>query len=181
MKKILAIIACAAMGCSVLAGCGSSSSETTTAAETQAAETTVAETTAATGSYDEYVGKQFAATDPWGGEISVTVRSIADGKMEWTYTDVLTDVTVYNDNTTDFADGKSDFTFEGTDSEGKYTFTYSGTIELKDGNVVITLSDGACTSVSESGGGSAYQVGPLSDDAKTITLPVHEATAGAES
>lgn len=37
--------------------------------------------------YSEYVGSWFHGEDSWGGNLSVTIKSIVDGKMEWTFTD----------------------------------------------------------------------------------------------
>ena len=47
--------------------------------------------------YAEYAGYQFSGTDPWGGTLSITVRTIVDGKMEWTFTDVFDNHTLYQE------------------------------------------------------------------------------------
>ena len=34
-----------------------------------------------------YIGSAYSGVDPWGGTLTVTVRDIRDGRMDWTFTD----------------------------------------------------------------------------------------------
>ena len=168
------------------------SAEETTAAEETAEETTAAEDAAAdetaeavaaadteASEFAEFEGFQYAAADPWEGEISVTIRSVSGNDIEWTYTDVISDNTCYAELNSTLEDGKAEFTAEGkVNNEDSANFSYSGTIELKNGQIIITLTDGAIKSNSEEGGGASYQVGPLEDAARTITLDKHELNGG---
>lgn len=123
--------------------------------------------------YSDYIGYQFAGKDPWGGELTVTLRTLEDGQLTWTYTDLITnELMVYTEvGPTEFKDGKGEFEIKGKimDDPGDSVFNYAGTIELADGNVVIKLTDGAVISANGEGG-AAYQVGPLDEAAREITL-----------
>ena len=127
-----------------------------------------------TSDYSEYVGYQFAGKDPWGSELAITVRSIENGKITWTYTDVLgtgeSAVTAYSELTTDFSDNTTSFTTSGKGDKEGYTFEYAGTLTLNDGKLTVKLTNGSLTEESTEGGSAAYQVGPLDENAKTITL-----------
>ena len=167
MKKLLSVVLSVCLICALLAGCsGTTNTETTSADETTA---TIAETTAAASTYDGYVGNQYYAEDPWGGDVYVTVRSVTEDTIDWAYTDVLGDITIYAEDSTTLEDGLTNFTIEG-ETENNYTYTYTGTFVLKDGYIVIKYLDGAVTSGSENGGGSSYQVAALADSEKIITL-----------
>ena len=123
--------------------------------------------------YKDYIGYQFSGKDPWGGELAVTIRTLENDKMTWTYTDVLgsgeSSVTVYSELETEFKNGKSSFTVNGN-AEENYAFNYTGTISLEDGNVIITLIDGALEEKSDEGGSASYQVKALEEANRTITL-----------
>ena len=122
--------------------------------------------------YKEYIGYQFSGKDPWGGELAITVRTLENDKLAWTYTDVLgegeSSVTVYNELETEFKDGSTSFTVKG--NEDNYSFNYVGTLSLKDGKLIVKLTDGALEEKSTEGGSASYQVGPLEEAARTITL-----------
>ena len=124
--------------------------------------------------YEEYIGYQFSGKDPWGSELAITVRTLKDDKLTWTYTDVLgegeSSVTVYNELTTDFKDGSTSFTVSGETEDKLYSFEYKGILTLKDGKLTVKLESGSLTSNSAEGGSSSHQVGPLEDAAKTVTL-----------
>ena len=121
------------------------------------------------GEYAEYLGYQFSGQDPWGAELAVTIREIKDDKITWTYTDTLTkDITVYKELTTTLKDNKSSFTVKGKD--GDNSFSYSGTLSLKDGKLTIKYSKGELTTKSSEGDSSSYQVEALEKAAKTVTL-----------
>lgn len=122
--------------------------------------------------YKDYLGYQFSRKDLWGGELAITIRTFENDKLTWTYTDVLgsgeSSVTVYNELATELKDGTTSFTVKG--DENDYSFNYTGTLTLKDGKLTVKLTDGALEEKSTEGGAASYQVGPLEDTAKTITL-----------
>ena len=122
--------------------------------------------------YKDYIGYQFSGKDPWGGELAVTIRTLENDKLTWTYTDVLgngeSSVTVYNELETEFKDGTTSFTVKG--KENNYSFNYAGTLTIKDGKLTVKLTDGALEEKSTEGGSASYQVGPLDEAAKTIVL-----------
>ena len=124
--------------------------------------------------YKDYIGYQFSGKGPWGNELAVTIRTLEDDKLTWTYTDVFGEgeeaITVYSELSSTFKDESCEFMISGsTDKEG-VTSSYNGTLTLKDGKVVIKYTDGALTTKSKEGDSSAYQVGALEDADKTVTL-----------
>ena len=94
--------------------------------------------------YADYVGAWFRGNDPWGGKLTVMIKSIVDGKMEWTFTDAFDHSTLYQEiKETDVKDGAASFDVQGNDAENKKTaFRYQGTMELKDGAVTMTFESG---------------------------------------
>lgn len=115
--------------------------------------------------YAEYAGYQFSGTDPWDGTLTVTVGSILDGKMDWTFTDAFEDHTLYQvQKETPLQNGKAEFDIQGKDAENQgISFTYQGTLELKDGQITVTFNSGAVTSESSEGGSSYHAAEALSD------------------
>lgn len=195
MKKKLSILAASLMVIAVaasLSACGekkesapaTTAAETvaeTTVAETTVVETTVAETTAAettaaeetvAETQPEYMGYQYSAKDPWGGEVSITLRQEKDGKLEWTYTDVLPeDMMVYTEVTSDYANGYTEWTIEGDVSDKEhYTYKYSGNLKLQGGGIELTYTDGSITCHSENGDSDSYNVGPVKDSGKNTVF-----------
>lgn len=64
MKKAYLFVVCAvAITALFLAACGSSKDEKLPVSDTE---------------YGDYVGTQFSGQDPWGGNLAITVRSIAE-------------------------------------------------------------------------------------------------------
>ena len=122
--------------------------------------------------YKDYIGYQFSGKNPWDGELAITIRTLENDKLTWTYTDVLGSgenaVTVYNELSTEFKDGKTSFTVKG--NEGNYSFNYVGTLAFKDGKLEVKYTEGALEEKSTEGGSASYQVGPLDEAARTITL-----------
>ena len=100
--------------------------------------------------YAEYVGAQFAGQDPWGGELTITVRSIVDGKMDWTFTDSFDDHTLYQEQgETAIQDGIAEYTIQGKDVENKnVSFSYEGTMELSEGQITFSFLKGSVTTES---------------------------------
>lgn len=123
--------------------------------------------------YDEYIGYQFSGKDPWGNELAITIRTLEDNKLTWTFTDVYgkgdDSITLYNEITTEFNDGKTSFNVSGN-AEKDYTYDYSGTLTLKEGNVVIVYESGQLTSNSTEGGSTSHHVAALEDGDKDVTL-----------
>ena len=124
--------------------------------------------------YKDYIGYQFSGKDPWGSELAITIRTLEDDKLSWTYTDVLGEgeeaVTVYSELSSTFKDGSCEFMISGsTDKEG-VTSSYNGTLTLKDGKLTVKYTDGALTTKSAEGDSNAYQVGPLDEANRTVTL-----------
>ncbi len=127
------------------------------------------------GPYDEYIGYQFVGSDPWGCPLGVTLRTLEDGKLEWTYSDVIGEgegaITVDAVSVDEFSDGEFSFHITGEVIENEsMTFDYTGTVKLADGKVVITYEDGQIMEENPNGGSSSYHVGALEDEAKTVTL-----------
>lgn len=121
--------------------------------------------------YADYVGCQFSGTDPWGGSLSVTVRSIVNGKTEWTFTDSFDDHTLYQEiKGTDIREGTAEFDIKGRDVEHKeVSFAYQGSLELQDEQMIMTLDSGAVNEGSSltrsaeslAGSGPAYKGNPF--------------------
>lgn len=115
--------------------------------------------------YSEYAGYQFSGTDPWGGTLSITIRTIVDGKMEWTFTDVFDNHTLYQEQAgTVLEHGAAEFDISGSDVQDKdTTFEYRGTLELKDGRVIANLLSGSVMSDSPEGGSASRMADALLD------------------
>ena len=115
--------------------------------------------------YIEYAGYQFSNQDPWGGTLTITIKNIDDGKMDWSFTDSFDDHTLYQvQEDTAIQNGKADFDMQGNDVEHEnVTFSYQGTLELKDGKVIVTFISGAVMSESPEGGSSYHFAEALAD------------------
>lgn len=116
-------------------------------------------------SYAEYAGYIFSGKDPWEGMLTITVRSIQDGKMEWTFTDSFEDHTLFQvQEDTVLQNGKAGFDIRGTDVEHEYrSFSYQGDLELRDGKMIVTFRSGSVTEESPEGGSSYRFAQALSD------------------
>ena len=125
-------------------------------------------------SYEDYIGYQFSGKDSWGNELAITVRTLENDKLTWTYTTVVGEaeesMTLYNELTTDFVDGVTSFNVSGNTDKELYTFDYSGTLTLKDGNLIVTYTAGQITNNSPEGGSTSHNVGALEEASKTFTL-----------
>lgn len=97
--------------------------------------------------YSSYAGEWFRGEDPWGGNLTVMITGIVDGKMEWTFTDSFDDSTLYQAmKGTEVKDSAAVFDVHGNDAQNKKTaFRYQGTMELADGAVVMTFESGEVT------------------------------------
>ena len=62
-KKYLLVLSVIAIAAMVLVSCGNSKNEKLPVSDD---------------AYADYVGAQFAGQDPWGGKLTITVRSIVD-------------------------------------------------------------------------------------------------------
>ncbi len=149
-KKSLLVIAVVVMSALLLAACGGSAKETLPVSDSV---------------YADYVGAQFSGQDPWGGDLAITVRSIVDGKMDWTFTDTFDDYTLYQEQSaTSIQDGVAEYSIEGKDVEDdNVSFSYQGTMELKDGQITFSFLTGAVMTESSDGGSSARMAEALKD------------------
>ena len=125
--------------------------------------------------YDDYIGYQFAGKNPWGGELAITLRTLEDSKLTYTFTMDLgsgeSSTLVYAEPEGILKDDSLSFIIMGKDNDHEnYEYDYSGTLTLKDGKVVVELEKGQVTVKSTEGGSTAYNVGALEDEQKTITL-----------
>lgn len=115
--------------------------------------------------YADYVGAQFSGQDPWGGDLVITVRSIVDGKMDWTFADTFDDHTLYQELIgTPIQDGVAEYSVEGKDVEDEsVSFSYQGSMELKGGQITFSFLTGAVMTESNEGGSSARMAEALKD------------------
>ena len=92
--------------------------------------------------YANYVGAWFRGEDPWGGTVTVMIKSIVNGKMDWTFTEAFEEATLYQElKGTEVQSGTTRFTLKGSAAEDKNAaFEYQGLLELKDGTVVMTFA-----------------------------------------
>ena len=121
---------------------------------------------------DEYDGYQFSGQDPWGGSLSVTILSIRDGKMDWSFTDSFEGNTLYQvQKETELQDGKADFDLQGKDVEhDNVSFAYQGALELKDGKLSVSFRSGSVTEESAEGSSVYHAVEALSEGTNQVLL-----------
>ena len=128
-----------------------------------------------------YIGSAYSGVDPWGGTLTVTVRDIRDGRMDWTFTDTLDGMTLTQDlEGTALSGDTAAFHVEGAAEVDHETFDYEGTIALRDGVVYVAYTRGELTEHSEEGGSTAYHVAALDETARVALLrpaPLTEAEA----
>lgn len=115
--------------------------------------------------YADYAGYQFSGQDPWGGELTVTVRSIVSGKMDWTFTDTFEDHTLYQEQSGDpIREGNVEYRIEGKDVEHEnISFSYEGSMELRDGQILFRFLKGAVSSAAAEGGSESRAAEALKD------------------
>ena len=115
--------------------------------------------------YMEYVGTQFSGQDPWGGNLTITIRTIINGEMDWTFTDAFEGHTLYQEQSkTKVENGKAEYSIEGKDAENKdVSFSYQGTLELKDGQVIFSFVSGAVNTSSSAGDSQSRMAEALPD------------------
>lgn len=149
-KRFLLVISIISMTAIILAACGSSGNDKLPVSDSD---------------YAEYVGAQFSGQDPWGGNLTVTVRTIINGEMDWTFTDTFDDHTLYQEQgKTQIQDGKAEYSIEGKDVENKkVSFSYEGTMELKDGQITFSFLKGSVTTSSGEGDSDARIAEALTD------------------
>ncbi len=120
----------------------------------------------------EYIGYQYAGQDPWGGQLSVTLRQVANGNIDWTFTDVLPNgEMIYKEMSTPYTNGYTDWSITGTLDNGA-RYDYSGNFKLQGGYVEFTYTNGQYTEGNpDIGEAAAYQVGPLMENGtNTVAL-----------
>ena len=115
--------------------------------------------------YADYVGAWFRGETPWGGKLTVTIKSIVGGKMEWSLTDSFDNATLYQETEdTEVKSGAASFDVEGSAAEDKDTeFHYKGTMELKDGAVVMAFEYGEITKGSSEGASNVWDEKAMAD------------------
>ena len=152
MKKIVFLftVCVAVISALLLTACGSSGKEKLPVSDTE---------------YADYVGAQFSGQDPWGGDLAITIRSIVNGKMDWTFTDTFDDHTLYQEQSAaSIQDGIAEYSIEGKDLENDgVSFSYQGSMELKDGQITFSFITGAVMTKSGEGGSSARIAEALKD------------------
>lgn len=128
--------------------------------------------------YADYVGTQFSGQDPWGGDLAVTVRSIVDGKMDWTFTDTFDGYTLYREQSaTQIQDGVAEYSIEGKDVENdSISFSYQGTMELKDGQILFRFLTGSVKTGSDESGSSSRMAEALKDSGLSNEVVLQKAT-----
>lgn len=111
--------------------------------------------------YAYYAGYQFSGKDPWGGTITVTIRNIFDGNLEWTLVDSFKNATFYfSQKESVLQNGMTEFDIQGTDVESKdISFAFQGRLELKDEIITITFQ-----SASASDPSSDFEINHSDDD-----------------
>ncbi len=139
-NKYLSVLSVIVMAAMILAACGSSE-----------------KLPVSDDVYAEYVGAQFAGQDPWGGALTITVRSIVDGKMDWTFTDSFDDHTLYQEQSkTAIQNGSAEYSIHGKAAENKsVSFSYEGTMDLSDGQITFRFLKGSVTAKSAAGDSDA--------------------------
>ena len=164
MRKKNLILCIVALGMMLLAACASGGNESLPVSDEE---------------YMDYAGRQFSGEDPWGGKLTVTVRSIVDGRMEWTFTDMFDESTLYQlVEGTPVVDGTADFDIEGKDVENdNVTFAYQGDLELKDGAVLLTFASGSVMTESPEGGSSSRIAEALADSGLSNQVLLEEDTS----
>jgi len=120
----------------------------------------------------EYAGYQFSGPEPWGGTLTITIVSIHDGAMDWSFTDSFEGHTLYQvQRETALSDGTASFDVQGKDVEHEnVSFAYQGTLELKDGKLTVSFHSGAVTEEAAEGSSVYHDVASLSDSANQVVL-----------
>ena len=141
-RRILFMISIIAVAALILAACGGSGNDKLPVSDTE---------------YADYVGTQFSGQDPWGGNLTITVLSIVNGEMDWTFTDAFEDHTLYQEQSkTQIQDGNAEYSLQGKDAENEsVSFSYQGTMELRDGQITFRFLKGSVTTSSTEGDSDA--------------------------
>ena len=149
-RRILFMISIIAVAALILAACGGSGNDKLPVSDTE---------------YADYVGTQFSGQDPWGGNLTITVLSIVNGEMDWTFTDAFEDHTLYQEQSkTQIQDGNAEYSLQGKDAENEsVSFSYQGTMELRDGQITFRFLTGSVTTSSAEGDSDARIAEALED------------------
>ena len=118
------------------------------------------------------LGNQYSGQDPWGGELSITIRSISDTSLSWSFTDVFGNSTLYNEMAdSPIYNGHVDFYVEGQDLyNASITYNYSGTLDFVDNQIVVTFLAGEVDENSPEGGSSSRHVAALEPGRNVVVL-----------
>lgn len=126
--------------------------------------------------YNSYIGYQYGGNDPWGNILTITLYTMENGNVSFSFTDVIgkdeDSYTLYTDDLAgQLKNGVIDFNAKGASIEDEnLTFDYSGTITLNGGRLIVEFKDGQVTTLSEYGDSGSLHVGALEDKDKTVTL-----------
>ena len=163
LKKISVLILVAGM-VAMLAACSKGSDEPAPAGSASANSSGFSYE-AVPADYTDYVGYQFSGKDPWEGDLAITIRTIENGKVAWTFTDVYEENILYAEVTDTPIEGYTAFfDIQGADvANENLTFQYTGFIDFADGTLIVTFQTGAVTSESAEGGYSARIADALVD------------------
>ena len=163
MKKVSKYLVLVLSMCLLLTACGSKKEEAV--------------------SYD---GNSYSGKDPWGNDITVTVKSLEDDNMDWTLTVIIGEgedaVTLTDDYSNELVNDEFSFDVSGNAAGNDHvSYAYSGLLSLVDGKIEMTFNEGNITELTDEipGGDKedpddtksfSYQVEDLEDDEKTVTL-----------
>lgn len=116
--------------------------------------------------------KQYTGLDPWGNPLTITIDSITDGKMNWTYVEDFAGQTlVQSFENIELVDNQATFHVEAAVQGAEYvTCDYSGMITVEDDTLTVTFTAGEMTEASTEGGSTAYHVEALEDAERTVVL-----------
>ena len=116
--------------------------------------------------------RQYTGLDPWGNPLAITIDSITDGKMNWTYVEDFAGQTlVQSFENTELVDSQVAFHVEAAVQDAEYvTCDYSGMMTVEDDTLTVTFTAGEMTEVSTEGGSTAYHVEALEETERTVVL-----------
>ena len=116
--------------------------------------------------------RQYTGLDPWGNPLTITIDSISNEKIDWTYTEDFGGlVLIQSFEDTVLVDGQATFHIEAAIQDAEYvTCNYSGTMTIDDDALTITYTAGEMTEESSEGGSTAYHVEALEEDDRTVVL-----------
>ena len=124
------------------------------------------------GSAVKPAGRQYTGLDPWGNPLTITIDSITDETINWTYTeDFDGQMLIQSFEDTELIDAQASFHVEGTIQDAEYIICdYSGTMTVEEDTLTLTYTAGEMTEESSEGGSTAYHVEALEEGDRTVVL-----------